>query len=845
MLLDKLKAVTVVLGLLGAGVVAAPGQPTPEGDQRAGKPQTAIRLDRQGDPLPPGAFARLGTLRFRHTWGVSCVAYSPDGKTLASENEFGELRLWDAGTGKLVRSFETPGNSEGLLAFSPDGKLVAANNDCHLTVWDVATATKRPGFDIGYGGRVPAFAFAPDGTTLAVTWDGDWRIEFYAVATGKLISRIEDRAWTGSAVAYSPDGKLLATAGDSKIARVWDLATRKCLHQLPHPDGVTDVAWSPDGKRLAAATPTTVCVWEVASEAKLHQFKPGRRVPLVAPLTMHSLAFSPDGKRLASGGQIWDLSGGKLVCTCEGRHTGGVTYAPDGKVVATAGYDGAVRLHDPDTGKELPNCRAGENTGAFLWAAFAPDGRRLLALRETDRPHDGPCEAARVQSWAAGGSESSEWTVPGGAWGAALSTDGAVLAVAGNTGLTLWDRVTGKSLRRLLGDDDTRRTGQGFPYTSTAVAFSPDNRLVASAGRGADIGVWEVETGQRRHTLNGHQRCVNLLAFSPDGGRLVSVADSEPARFWDLRTGKEWRTPVEPSGSLCGLSADGKTWALELRGDQRTRFPGVLVICQVETGREIFRLEGGGRGPCAFAPDGRSVAVSGRYREGPEEKNSIQVIELATGGVRARFRGHGGSLKSLAFSADGRALASGSEDGTALLWDLAGQGEKQRRLSANELRELWDRLGSNAAAAHQAMAAFTRAGEQAVAWFREHLPRMERADSVQVARLIRKLNDDSFTVREEGEAALQRLAESAAPALREAQSGKPTAEVGRRVTRLLEHLEGVTTPARLRDLRAIEVLERLGTAEARKVLADLAKGIPEALRTQEAKASLERLTRRQ
>jgi hypothetical protein len=293
------------------------------------------------------------------------------------------------------------------------------------------------------------------------------------------------------------------------------------------------------------------------------------------------------------------------------------------------------------------------------------------------------------------------------------------------------------------------------------------------------------------------------------------------------------------------MSADGKTWALAVEENKEGGKSWPLRICAVETNKEILRLEDGGL--CTFAPDGRSLAVQVNSPSAPEVENTIRVIELATGGVRARYRGHRGRLMTLAFSADGRALASGGFDNTALLWDLVGQGDvSQGELSARELLALWERLGSDdAQTAHQAMGALTQAQGQTAAWVREHLPRSRKADSEQVARLIGDLDDDQFAVREQAEAALQRLAEVAAPALRQALDGKPSAEVRRRVTRLLEQLDGGRTPEQLRSLRAIEVLEQIGAPEARKVLEELAKGTSEARQTQEAKTSLDRLASRQ
>jgi RNA polymerase sigma factor (sigma-70 family) len=869
MLLNKLRAVKAVLVVLGAcalaagtgllamqlplaaqqrdatqvGSINAERRPTPPQEK------TQKRVDRYGDPLPPGAIARLGTVRLRHHDAVTAVAFAQDGTTLLSGDESGEMRLWDATTGKPLRTFVDPlGHRVGPLAFSPDGKWFVSGI-ARLSLWNVAAGTRHDlAAEYPFGVHsVASLAFSPDSKTVVVTAEGDPLLRFYSVPGGKPIVQIDEgHKGTCWASAYSPDGKLLAAAATDGLVRVWDLATRKTRHQFKLPNQAVDVAWTADGNRLAAATRKTAFVWELASETKVHEIDQGDR-DLLQLQWKHSLAFSPDGKRLASIDRIWDLSSGKEVCQCEGRHTGGLSYGPDGKAVATAGDDGAIRLHDPDTGKELPHLRGAGGSGAFLWLGFASDGQEVVGLRGEVRPRACEPGTARLQSWTSDGRKAHDLVIDGCGRSAAISPDGAVFVVAGDGGaLTVWDTASGKSVRELIGDDGKDKRGPGAPMHRPTLAFSPDSRFVATVGRGEkDIRVWEVRTGKRVATLTGHAEGIYFLSFLGDGRRLVSAGDHDNslARYWDLGTGKEWRAATRLPDRVRGVSADGRTWALakEMRDEATV---GPLRICAVETGKELLRVEKGGL--CAFAPDGRTVAVQTDVSPS-EGESTIQVIELATEGVRTRFRGHRAALETLVFAPDGKRLASGSSDNTALLWDLGGEADTPPvELSAKQCQALWDQLGSaDAATAHQAMLLFTRAQGQTVAWVREHLLSSQKVDSERVARLIQDLDDDRFTVREEAAAALRGLGEAVAPAMRQTLDGKPSAEVRRRLRGLLDQLDLGTSPGQLRSLRVIEILERIATPGTRRLLEDVAKGAPTARQTQEAIASLDRLNRRQ
>jgi hypothetical protein len=245
----------------------------------------------------------------------------------------------------------------------------------------------------------------------------------------------------------------------------------------------------------------------------------------------------------------------------------------------------------------------------------------------------------------------------------------------------------------------------------------------------------------------------------------------------------------------------------------------------------------------AFSPDGRTLAWAAE--RGP----AVHLVELASGRERHRFRGHGGPVKTLTFSADGNALVSGSEDTTALVWDLAGKcGTPREAVKPDDGESYWgDLAADDPARAYRAMRRLGASPAEAVAVVRRRLQPTHAVDEKRVAGLLADLDSNEFAVRESAQKELEKFGEVAAPACRKTLRGDPSAEVRRRLDALLEKEAREArepSPDRLRALRAVEILERIGTPEAQQALRLLAAGAPGARLTREAKASLERLARR-
>ncbi len=461
-------------------------------------------------------------------------------------------------------------------------------------------------------------------------------------------------------------------------------------------------------------------------------------------------------------------------------HTGpvfSIVFSPDGQFLASASGDGTVRLWDVATGNEIRRFRG--HQGEALSVSFAPDGKTL--------------------------------------------------ASAGNDQtIRLWAVGSGQELRRFQGHSD------GIE----AVAFSPDGKTLASGSRDHTVRLWEVATGRALRQLKGHQNKVTSVAFSRDGKTLASGSRDRRVRLWEVATGKPIGRPLGHYGwVLClAFSADGKLLATAGR-DQ------LIHVREVATGKKL-REFGGYEGPVesvALSADGKTV-VSG------SDDKLVHVWETLTGKERLRFEGHKGLIHAVALSPDGMTVASGSDDHTILVWDLrTGRNNRLQQaaqLSADDMEALWtDLAGADAARAYQALWILSAAPKKTLPFLKEHLEPILMI-SVRVSRLVSELDDGRYAVRRKANQELEKSGELAIPALRLALQAKPSLEVRQRLLQILDKLakqeEGGSSSERVRVLRVIEVLEHIGTVEARQQLEALAKRAPEAPLIDEAKAALER-----
>jgi len=588
--------------------------------------------------------------------GVNSVAFSPDGKVLASGGWDDTLRLWNVETGKEIRKIDAHKAMVGHVLFSPDGKVLASRGglDGTVKVWDPTTGAQLQKF-VGLNKINPwrfnhdmALDISPDSKTLATTARNN--LVLFDLATGAELKRLPSHVY-GITVAYSPDGKLLATGGvdegkDVYSLRIWDVAEgkelRKC--ELPKNEPPTYLSWDPNkNSRLAA----------VIAEDDMH---------------------------------IFDAHSGKEVTRLKHYWPSRVTYSRDGKTVASAGSGPTIRLWDAATGNELYLEFEGHRAGVAA-VAVAPDGKRIASGGEGIRLWD-----------AATGKMARKIDVKGGVACLAFSPDGKLLASGGRDRLVhLWDAETGKSQGEL----------KGHKNGICGLAFSRDGKLLGSGDVQSTIKVWDVKDAKEIKEIDNKSGTETLsMAFAPDNKALICAGAHNDSSFlpkagdtlkingkevkfdgiiniqgvamsrkegnfvlqWDVESGKEVRKfgGLKDKIRSLAFSPDGKLVAAASKD-------GKVCIWDAQSGAEKLHIVAHpahsdatfSGSPClAFSPDSKTLASA-------STDHTIRLWDVANGKETGQFRAPDGAFYSITFAKEGKALIAGSADTTVLIWDVS------------------------------------------------------------------------------------------------------------------------------------------------------------------------------
>jgi WD40 repeat protein len=569
-----------------------------------------------------------------HKNWVRSLTFSPNEKFIASASDDQTVKIWDIESSQCVHTLEGHKERVWSVAFSPNGKLLAsASEDKTIRIWDIENGKSIKILE-EHTSWIRSVAFSPDGTILA-SGSNDKTVKLWSISDDKVvkISKIKDLQDPENlkdsdkqirSIAFSPDGKLLATGGRHQVIKLWNLETNDYTELEEHDIWIRAIAFSPDGKTLASGSDDGIIkLWKVETANCIHTLR-GHSAKI------WSLAFSCKGLTLISSGddqtvKLWDIANGKCLKTLEGynnwswavafsknssllassnedktvkiwnvkehklikelkghtKRPRSVAFHPGEKMLATGSDDETIKLWDVENGICIHTLRG--HTNRVLSVAFSPEGK-LLASGGDDK---------MVRIW---NIETHQFRLLEGhsnwIWSVSFSHNGDILASASeDKTIRIWDVKSGKLLRELVGHESWVR----------AVAFSPDDKFLASTSEDKTVRLWNVETGEKKR-VGEHDHWVRTISFHPKGNIIASAGESETIILWDLNekvnNGKElkdhtqriWSVAFSPDGNL--LASGSEDGSIALWNFQERKIQELLKAPRLYEGMNITSVKG-------------------------------------------------------------------------------------------------------------------------------------------------------------------------------------------------------------------------------------------------------------
>jgi WD40 repeat protein len=816
-------------------------------------PAVGVRTtDAEGEPLPAGVLARLGSIRWRHGSGIIRSALSADGKRLATISK-SSVAVWDMTTGKVLFRFPTFSRKERserigyytgpqIIAFSPDGKKLGyAFNGAFTGVWHLENGcTFRRFGDKETWQSHDICRFTPDSKQFILIYEDC--IRFWDVATGKL-QRLMPAEF--AVIAISADVSSYAQIDHKRelALRIRDLQSGATIIDFKVGAGDGEAVFAPDGKSVALVheKKKEIQIWELPA-AKMRTTFPLPKLLFADELIVnvhcpYCVGFSADSKLLMMGtgdGMIhrWDLTRNKALPVlgkkpADTRELDELSNAvalhelPDHKILVATGADGLIRRWDTARNREVSDL--GNYQGSPR-AVFSPDGR--LAAVGDSRGRVDLWDMREVKLLRTLRKEGPRLTA------LAFTPDGKTLAVGLMTAAVfIYDVASGREVKSILFDEIEKELKSDFVMLPMLV--SPDARFLCLESSGGDLLMWDLAQARVRWRTESEFFFPKVnAAFSPDGKTLAvaSWKTKTSITLLDAMTGKERRSITLALDSTKGFDSlqaiafapDGRQLAVAL-GDK------TISLIDAATETESMRLPASSD-PLAFSPDGRLLATEG--------VETVTIWDTITGKKVLCLDGHTDFVNTLAFGAGGYTLLSCGNDSQVYLWTLRPKipaGEKR------SLESLWLELGSSdAAAAYRAVWDLSE-HTSAVAFLGTKIAPSQAIDQKKVAMLLAELDDSSFETRQAATLALAEMGDRVQGAMEKALQKTPSQEVSARLRRLLDALRRQPTGLRLQQFRAVQAMELAATPAARRLIQQWADAADGAAFTESAHAALRRL----